>query len=313
MSKFPRPVHLPPDVYAQRANRNRQVIQAAKLGMKIRLAIILFEFVGVVLMQSSALFLDAVSSLMDVMSTLLLIFCMKIAHRPPDENHPFGHGRFEPLGGLLLGLMLVVVGGIMVFQQFLLLFHESIFHQIHPLTWIFPFVAMVLLEISYQIISGTAKKENSPALAADAVHYRIDGISSLFAALALIIGAFFPQWSGLADHAGAILIAVFMVGLGFMAGRDNFNQLVDKVPDPEFFKKVKAAALAVKGVQAIEKVRIQLYGPDAHVDIDIEVNPRLSVDLAHQISQKVRAAIQKDWPAVQDVTVHIEPYYAGDH
>lgn len=313
MSKFPKPIYLPPDVYAQRAKRSRQVVQAAKLGMKIRSGIILFELAGAVVMQSSALFLDAVSSLMDVMSTLLLIFCMKLAHRPPDDNHPFGHGRFEPLGGLVLGLMLIAVGAVMVFQQALQIFHEPFNHGMHPLAWIFPIVAMVLLEISYRIISSTAKKENSPALAADAVHYRIDGISSLFASLALIIAAFFPEWSGLADHLGAILIAFFMIGLGFLAGRENFNQLVDKIPDPEFFKKVKAAALTVKGVQAIEKVRIQLYGPDAHVDIDVEVHPKLSVDVAHQISQKVRAAIQKAWPAVQDVTVHIEPYYAGDH
>jgi divalent metal cation (Fe/Co/Zn/Cd) transporter len=76
---------------------------------------------------------------------------------------------------------------------------------------------------------------------------------------------------------------------------------------------VKEAALKVEGVLATEKVLIQSYGPDAHVDIDIEVAPNLSVEVAHKLTQKVRAEIQKAWPAVRDVIVHIEPYYPGDH
>lgn len=313
MAKFPKPVFLPADVYLQRAQRYQQVSQSAKLGIKIRLAIILFELVGVVLIHSSALFLDAVSSLMDVVSTLFLILCIKLAKRPPDEDHPFGHGRYEPLGGLLAGLILIVIGCVMLFQQVVGVFQETPARIMHPLGWIFPVTAMVLLEISYRMIVKTAKKENSPALAADAVHYRIDGLTSLFAAIALIAAAYIPAWSSTIDHGGAILIALFMIGLGLFASRENFHQLVDKVPDQEFFDRVKEASLRVPGVKATEKIRIQLYGPDAHIDIDVEVDPKLSVDVAHKISQQVRASIQKAWPAVRDVTVHIEPFYVGDH
>ncbi|WP_075883838.1 cation diffusion facilitator family transporter [Candidatus Protochlamydia sp. W-9] len=313
MAKFPKPVFLPADVYLKRAQRSQLILRSAKLGIKIRLAIIVFELFGVALINSSTLFLDAISGLMDVLSTIFLIICIKLARKPPDEDHPFGHGRYEPLGGLLIGLILIFIGAIMLFQQVNGFIQEAPQPFLHPWAWIFPATAMILLEICYQLIFRTAKKENSPALAADAVHYRIDGLTSLLATLTLIAAALVPEWSGIVDHIGAILIALFMIGLGVFAARENFNQLTDKVPNQEFFKTVEKAAHEVEGVQATEKIRIQLYGPDAHVDIDVEVEPKLTVDFAHQISQQVRAAIQKAWPAVRDVTVHIEPYYPGDH
>ena len=115
------------------------------------------------------------------------------------------------------------------------------------------------------------------------------------------------------DHIGAMTIASMMVVLGIYAAKNNLDQLMDRIPNRDFFERVRKASLTVIGVLDTEKIRIQLYGPDAHVDIDIEVDPLLPVHLAHEISQNVRVEIQKEWPSVRDVTVHIEPYYPGDH
>ena len=313
MAKFPKPLPLPKDIDASRAERNKQVIRAVQLGIAFRLFVILFELVGVILINSSALFLDAISSLMDIVSSIFLILCMKLAQRPPDHDHPFGHGRYEPLGGLLLGILLIALGGIMFFQQMLGFFYQEVHRHIHPLAWLFPAIAMGVLEVAYRTLILTAKKSHSPALAADAYHYRIDSLTSLLATIALLIAALWPDWSLLVDHLGAISIAIFMIGLGFVSARENFNQLTDRTPDSKFFDIVRQAALKASGVEGTEKIRIQCYGPDAHVDIDVEVQPNLTVDKAHKISQQVRLEIQKAWPAVRDVTVHIEPYYVNDH
>ena len=104
-----------------------------------------------------------------------------------------------------------------------------------------------------------------------------------------------------------------MVVLGAAAARENFHQLLDRTPDEAHFEQVKSAALRVGGVLGVEKVRIQHAGPDAHVDIDIEVDPEMNVAAAHVITQHVRAEIQRDWPSVREVVVHVEPYYPGDH
>lgn len=313
MKQFPEKLTLPEEVEKERSQRERELVRSASWGVFIRTSIIIFELVGVSLFASSALLLDAMASIVDVLSSLLLIVCIKLAGRPPDANHPFGHGRYEPLVGVQLGLLLLVVGiGMMIHQAFQF-FETTITKEIDGHAWIFAVVAVILLEISYQVVMRTAKKQNSPAMVADAFHYRIDAITSLFAAIALIFAAFLPGWSHWIDRGGAVLIACLMVYLGAMSALSNIHQLLDRAPPKKFFERVKSAAKRAKGVLGTEKIGIQLYGPDAHVDIDVEVDPTLSVEVAHKISQKVRLEIQKEWPAVRDVIVHIEPYYPNDH
>lgn len=313
MSHFPDPIKLPESITQQREERQRQLVKSCARGIGIRFAIILGELAGVLYFGSAALLMDALASFLDVISSSLLVICIKLAYRPPDENHPFGHGRYEPLIGLQLGILMAVIGMGMLLHQTFALGAFATDRTIDPRTWIIPFCAVILLEITYQVMMRTARKQNSPALAADAVHYRIDGVTSLFATVALICAAYFPEWSVSIDHIGAILIALLMVGIGVYASRQNLNQIMDRTPDTTYFDRVRKAAMHVNGVLGTEKIRIQLYGPDAHVDIDVEVEPLLSVEVAHTISQKVRAEIQKDWSQVRDVTVHIEPFYPGDH
>lgn len=313
MSQFPEPVEIPYTVLESRRERLRQLVTSCIWGIAIRLAIVAAELIGVYFFGSYSLLMDALASFIDVLSTVLLVICIRLAARPPDATHPFGHGRVEPLFGLQLGLVMACVGVGMMIQQSFALSSSMDGNRINPFAWIVPLLAVILLEMCYRLVMQTAKKQNSPALAADAFHYRIDGLTSLCATIALAVGAFFPEWSHSIDHLGAIMIAVLMVVLGLKSAWANTNQLLDRVPDQSFFELVKTSAMRAKGVRGTEKIRIMQYGPDAHVDIDVEVEPDLTVEVAHEISQQVRVEIMKGWPAVQDVTVHIEPYYPGDH
>lgn len=309
---FPAPLKPPTAYEAARSARKRELITAVLRGISVRGVIILAELLGFYLFASFSLLFDALASLVDIASSLVLLIGIRFAERPPDEEHPFGHGRYEPLAGFQLSL-LMIGGAFLAFQQFFSAFVSTAELVIHPWAWVIPFLAVILLEFSYHVMNYVAKKNHSPALRADAVHFRIDAASSLLACCALLLGAYAPLYSHLFDHLGAMLIAIFMVAIGVNAARSNFYQLSDRAPDPQFFEMIRTAARSVSGVMETEKLRIQLVGPDAHVDIDIEVDPDLKVDAAHRISQEVRVAIQEVWPAVRDVIVHIEPYYPNDH
>lgn len=313
MSKFPEALQLPEEVLIARKKRYESVVSSSRRGMYVRAFIAIIELAASLLYGSSALFMDALSTSLDIVTSLALVLSFKLAARPPDANHPFGHGRYEPLAGAQLGFFLIVLGGGMLFYNGTEMTHNDLHGNIHPILWIVPLCGALLLECCYQILNRTARRENSPALGADAAHYRIDAITSLVATFALLLGVFFPAFSQLYDHMGAALIALVMIIVGFNAARQNLHQLLDRIPEKGYFEKVKVAAIRAKGVLATEKIRILLYGPDAHVDIDIEVDPHLSVEKAHEISQQVRLEIQKEVPEVQDVIVHIEPYYPGDH
>lgn len=311
--KYPDPLRPPETVLLARKNRYRALVRGAAQGIFVRIFIASIELVFALVYGSASLFMDALSTSLDIAATFILILSFKLAAKPPDTHHPFGHGRLEPLAGLQLGLFLVLLGGGMFFYNSSEIPRSTTGADIHPYLWIIPGISILLLEMCYRMLMKTAEKEQSPALAADAVHYRVDSLTSVFAAAALLLGGVFPQVSHQFDHLGAVLISVFMIIVGINAARNNMHQLLDRTPPKEYFEKVKKAAMRAAGVLGTEKIRMQLFGPDAHVDIDVEVDPELTVEAAHKISQKVRVEIQKELPQVQDVIVHVEPYYPGDH
>lgn len=313
LKKYPEPLKPPKFVKDARKNRVRSLIKGAAYGIFVRLFIASIELVFALIYGSASLFMDALSTSLDIVASIALIVSFKLAAKPPDTHHPFGHGRLEPLAGLQLGLFLALLGAGMFFYNSSEIPRNDPGEFLHPYLWLIPCISILLLEMCYRILMRTAEKEESPALAADAVHFRVDSLTSVFAAAALILGGIFPDYSQQFDHLGAVLISLFMIIVGLNAAKNNMHQLLDRTPSKEYFEKVRQAAMRVEGVLGTEKVRMQLFGPDAHVDIDVEVNPKLVVEEAHLITQKVRVEIQKELPQVQDVIVHVEPYYPGDH
>lgn len=312
-NRFDAPVKPPEFVKEARSDRLGALVMGIVTGLGVKLTAIILELVAFYYLGGQSILLDAISSVVDLASSLCLLIFVKVASRPPSSNYPFGRGRLEPLGGLQLALLLAFIGVGLFAQQLVQFFLGGPTSHIHESAWIVPVVAALLLEFAYRRMIYVAKKEHSPALLADAFHYRIDALNSLIAALALFIAKWIPDYNSWVDRGGAMLIALSMVYLGIKASRENFHQLIDRRPKGQFFDLVKKAALLVNGVKATEKIHIQMYGPDAHVDIDVEVDPKMTVDKAHRITQLVRVEVQKMWPNVRDVTVHVEPFYPGDH
>lgn len=309
--KFPDALPIPMHVHEGRETRLRELTSACLRAMGIRGGIILLELVGFFLFASHALLLDALSSCMDLICSFVLIGCLRLAKQPPDRNHPFGHGRLEPIAGLGTACLLIQIGMYLVISQLQDLSHGP--SNVSAQAGWFALASAALLQVCYYLMHHYGKRHQSPAILAEAIHYRLDALNSLIACAALGMGALIPNYIILFDRLGALFIAVMMMALGLRAAKSNFDQLTDRKPSEDLFHRIRSSAHRVQGVCGTEKIRIQHYGPDAHVDIDIEVDPTMSVVAAHEISQHVRRAIQSEWPAVQDVTVHIEPFFEGDH
>jgi cation diffusion facilitator family transporter len=296
-----------------RQERTVRLIEVSLWGIGVRAGVVAAELAAVWWTASSALLVDAIATIADVAATLGLVGAIKLAERPPDRDHPFGHGRYEPLAGLQLGTLIVFLGVALGVSEAISLVRGEAAGRFPLSVVIVPAVAAVLLEVTCRMVLRRGRAANSSALVAEAYHYRIDAITSLLAAVGLTLAAVVPEYSRSIDHAFAFLLAAIMAWLGGLACRENMHQLLDRIPHEDRFDRVRDSALKVKGVRDVEKVRIQHAGPDAHVDIDVEVDPQLSVEEAHVITQHVRARIQSDWPSVRDVVVHVEPHYAGDH
>lgn len=282
-------------------------------GVGVRLLIVAAELAGVAVFGSATLLVDALASLADVAASLLLVAAIRLAARPPDDDHPFGHGRYEPLAGLQLAVFLTGFGLYLFARQLWSAATHPASGVLSLLAAAIPLVAAALLEVVCRTIRGIGQRHRSSALLAEAAHFRIDAVTSVIASAGIAAAWAAPNFGRLIDHAGAMLLAAIVVWLGLRSAFENLHQLMDRVPEATSFERVRAAAAGVAGVLEVEKIRIQHAGPDAHVDIDIEVDPAIRVDEAHRIAQHVRATIQTDWPSVQEVVVHVEPFYAGDH
>jgi cation diffusion facilitator family transporter len=311
--QFPEPVGQPAHIPEVRRSRLREMQRVTLLGITVRLIAVAAESVALWLWGYAALLTDVVASLFDVGSSFAILAAIRYAARPPDEEHPFGHGRLEPLAGLQLGVMLAFAGAWLAWKHVVGLAETPAEGVISGWAWLVPTAAAVALELVARIVAGIGRSEQSTALMAEASHYRTDAWTSGIAAAGLAAAAAWPAVGHRLDLLSAVLLALIMIVLGGLAIRENLDQLLDRTPQDEHFAQVRTAALAVAGVLGVEKIRIQQAGPDAHVDIDIEVAPALSVEAAHVITQHVRAAIQAAWPMVREVVVHVEPYYAGDH
>lgn len=312
MKKFHDPIALSKNVNLSRQLRLESITKACYRGIVLRSVIIIAELAGYAFTKSQSLWLDAVGTTCDICFSIFLVFSIKYASRPPDENHPFGHGRFEPIAGLQLSIVLVTLGAILGFKQLKgAVFISSATFPFY--TFLIPLLAAILLELCFQYFKYTASKTHSSALLADAYHFRSDAVNSLVAALALGLGVINTEYAAFLDHMGAFIIAIIMIITGVRNMFDNLHQLLDKKPSKTYLGKIIDAAFKVKGVLGTEKLRVQRYGPDAHVDIDIEVDPLMSVMQAHRIAQEVRVSIQETLPEVQDVMVHVEPYFEADH
>lgn len=312
MKKFHDRIVLSKNVKLSRQLRLNSITKACYRGIVLRSVIIIAEFVGYLFTKSQSLWLDAVGTTCDICFSIFLIFSIKYASRPPDENHPFGHGRFEPIAGLQLSIVLVTLGAILGFNQ--LKGTVFIANRTFPFyTFLIPLLAGVLLELCFQYFKYTASKTHSAALLADAYHFRSDALNSFIAALALGLGFINPEYAAFLDHMGAFVIAIIMMITGTKNIFNNLHQLLDKKPSNAYLRKIVEAACKIEGVLGTEKLRVQRYGPDAHVDIDIEVDPLMPVMDAHKIAQQVRVSIQETLPEVQDVMVHVEPYFEADH
>jgi cation diffusion facilitator family transporter len=300
-------------VAAARSRRERELLRAARLGIVLRVGVVVVELLGVWLLGYAALLVDAVSSLFDVAASFAIVFAIRLAARPPDEEHPFGHGRYEPLAGLQLGLIVCVAGAWLAARHVAGVFESPAAGEVNAFAWLIPAGAAAVLEFSARLVQRIGRRQHSTALIAEGFHYRVDAATSLVAATGLLTASLVPAYGHLIDLVSAVLLAVIMMTLGALAAWENLHQLLDRVPREDHFQRVRESALCVDGVLGVEKVRIQHAGPDAHVDIDIEVDPDMPVSEAHVITQHVRARIQADWPFVREVVVHVEPFYAGDH
>lgn len=255
--------------------------------------------------NSYALIADAIESTTDIFSSLLVLFGLKYAAKPADENHPYGHGKAEPL------ITFAVVGFLVVSAT--IIFIESI-HNIQkphsipkPFTLIVLGVIILFKEVSYRYVIQKSKETNSTALKADAWHHRSDAVTSLMAFIGISIALFFGKGYETADDWAALLASLFIVYNAYLIFRPALGEIMDEHLHDHIIEKIRAQSKNVVGVVGTEKCKVRKMGMHYIVDLHVIVQKDLTVFEGHQIAHNVKDTLMKDIPDIADILIHIEP------
>jgi cation diffusion facilitator family transporter len=258
--------------------------------------------------NSLSVLADGVESAGDVVASLILWIGLRIASRPADDNHPYGHGRFEILAGQAIGMFLGLSGSWLIWGAWNRIGMPN--ESPNPLA-----IWTLVISIGVKLVLAQWKKRRalslgSAALDADAKNDWLDVVSGLTAMLCLGLTIWQPSAFRDADAWGGALVGCLVVLLGLQVLSDSSYALLDTMPEGHRLEEIKAVALAVEGAWGIEKVHARKTGFQYHVDLHLEVNPNSTVCQAHQVSGAVRRRIRTEVPWVADVLIHIEP---GNH
>jgi len=255
--------------------------------------------------QSQALVADGVHSLADLISDLIVLIAAKHGSKKADDEHPYGHGRFETIAEITLGLLLVVVAAGIFFDAGLRLYEPE--RLLSP-TWfalLAAFISIAANEGLFHYTIRAARRLKSTLLTANAWHHRTDAISSIIALFG-IAGAMLGF--AMLDAVAAIAVSLLIAKVGWDIIYRSVRELVDTALDPETVAQIREIILSVDGVKAVHSLRTRSVGSNALVDVHLLViDSRISVSEGHQISERVMRKLISEVDDVVDVTVHIDP------
>lgn len=255
--------------------------------------------------NSYALIADAIESTADIFASLLVLFGLTYAKRPADKNHPYGHGKIEPLITFLVVAFLVASA--------LIIGHESIQHiqtpHHTPEPWTLYILGAIILwkEISYRIVIKKSRETNSSSLKADAWHHRSDAITSVTAFIGISIAVIFGEGFETADDWAALLASAFILYNSYLIFRPALSEVMDEHVYDDLIAEIREKSLEVKGVRYTEKCFVRKSGMKYHVDlhavVDSEISVREGHDIAHTLKDHLRSSIDN----LGHVLIHIEP------
>ena len=295
---------MAPQAHASKKNLQTGA-RVALLGLVVNVVLASAKIVAGLVGHAYVLIADGIESALDVGGSIVIWGGLTVAARPPDQTHPYGHGKAEPIAAIVVALGVLAAALAIAIQSVreILLPH----HAPAPWTLVVLIVAVIVKEVLFRYVIRFGRKVESTAVKTDAWHHRIDAMTSTAAfigiSMALIGG---KPWQSADDWAA--LVACVLIGWnGYRLAHPAFFEIMDTAPRGKFIRSIREAASSVPGVVEVEKCRARKMGLDFYVDLHIGVDGNISVHEGHEIAHRVKSAIQQSDSRIADVLVHIEP------
>jgi cation diffusion facilitator family transporter len=286
-----------------------QVKKITLIGMVVNIVLSVLKFILGIIGSSQAVVADAVHSLSDLSTDIAVLLGVKFWSAPPDEKHPYGHGRIETMVTTLIGLILVAVA-LKIGYNALVTIKSPDIRQPTMVAFSGAFLSIILKEILYRWTLVYGKRIKSTAVIANAWHHRSDALSSIPVAGAVIISMINPKWS-FVDHVGALIVSLFILATAWKIIKPALMDLTDSTVDLHIRDRIKHITLNTPDVRSAHAIRARRIGSGIYLDLHIMVDGSLTVLRGHDISAEVKKRLLENVEDVVDVVVHLEPHETG--
>ena len=255
--------------------------------------------------NSYALIADGIESTTDIFASLLVLFGIKYSNRPADDNHPYGHGRAEPLITFLVVGFLITSATIIAYES---IRNIQTPHDL-PQSWTLIILGAIIIwkEYSFQLVMKRSIETNSSSLKADAWHHRSDAITSVAAFIGITIALVLGKGYESADDWAALFASCFILYNSYLIFRPALSEIMDEHLYDDLIEHIRTVAARVEGIIDTEKCFIRKSGMKYHVDLHAIVNAEISVKQGHQLAHKLKDTLRKEIPELGHVLIHIEP------
>lgn len=287
-------------------NSVKTVMRVSAVSIILNVLLTVFKFAAGALSHSGAMVSDAVHSASDVFSTIIVMIGAKLSGKASDKEHPYGHERLECVAAILLSSILFGTGlliGYKGIDSIITKQYESL-QQTGTIAFIAAVVSIVLKELMYWYTKISAKKIDSPSLMADAWHHRSDALSSVGALIGIggsVLGV------AILDPLASVIICVFILKAAFDIYVDAINKMIDHSCDSDTEDDIRKCALSQNGVLAVDLLNTRVFGNRIYVEMEISADGKLSLDESHSIAESVHENVEKQFPKVKHIMIHVNP------
>ncbi len=292
-------------------NRERKIYKVTFVGSVANIALLVFKFVAGIVGHSSAMIADAFHSLSDFLSDIIVIVFVRLAGKPEDADHAYGHGKYETLASVIVGILLCIVGFGLLAEGVdkIISFFKGIPLET-PNYWALAAAVLSILmkEALYRYTVKYGKKLDSPALTANAWHHRSDALTSI-AALVGIGGAmaFGHQWTVLDPLAGAV-VSLFIIKASYSLMKPGLDELLEKALPESEREDIEAIISSTPGVLGYHRLRTRRVGQHRAIEMHVKMSPDISLMQAHEIATEVESRIKNRFGSETHVGIHMEPF-----
>ncbi len=285
-------------------SENMKIAQRVTLiGMLLDIVLGIAKILVGTLAFSHALVADGIHSLSDVVTDIFVLIIARISHHEPDIDHPYGHARFEALGTVLLGGILVLVGVLLAYENITRLSESTVFRVPGWPALVVAALSIASKEWVFHYTRKAGEQLRSNLLIANAWHSRTDAFSSIIVLVGVAGSMLGFVWL---DAVAAVVVAIILCKIGGGLMWDALKELVDTGLSPEETSAIKEAVMSIEGVRGVHDLRTRKMGENTFLDLHIRVSPRVSVSEGHQIGEWVSQKLLRDFDSIIDLTYHID-------